>query len=82
MRQRKWGTDYDTNNKTHGNNLEGRVFTNMDPPPQPPLKPEDSENQYAKRVSQINRKIEDLKEKVHVIWGLSSFGNIDFANMF
>jgi hypothetical protein len=54
----------------------------MDPPPQPPLKPEDSENQYAKRVSQINRKIEDLEEKVHVIWGLSSFENIDFANMF
>jgi hypothetical protein len=40
---------------------EGQPLTNTDLPPQPPSKPEDNEDRFAKKVSKGDSKVEDLK---------------------
>ncbi len=41
--------------------LEGQPLINTDLPPQSPPKPEENEYQFAKKVSKVDSKIEDLK---------------------
>ena len=59
--------------------LEEQPLTITDLPLQPPPKPEDNENQFAKMISKVDSKIEDLKQKDMLPLGLNSFTN--FSNM-
>ena len=60
---------------------EGQQLTNTDLPPKPPPKLEDNEDQFAKKVSKVDSKIEDLKQKDKLTLGLNSFGRTNFSNM-
>ena len=64
-----------------GGKPEGQPLTNIDLPPQPPSKPEENEDRFAKKVSKGDSKVEDLKQKDKLTFGLNSFGRINFSNM-
>uniref|UniRef100_A0A2N9E400 Uncharacterized protein n=1 Tax=Fagus sylvatica TaxID=28930 RepID=A0A2N9E400_FAGSY len=60
---------------------EGQPLTNTDLPPKPPPKFEDNEDQFAKKVSKVDSKSEDLKQKDKLTLGLNSFSRTNFSNM-
>ena len=61
--------------------LEGQPLTNTDLPPQSPPKPEENEYQFAKKVSKVDSKIEDLKQKDKFTLSLNSIGSTNFSSM-
>jgi hypothetical protein len=67
----------DAENNGRNNELHSRGKNHTEPPRQQP-KLEEHDNQ---RNSEIDSKLEDLEERIHLISGLGSFGNTDFANM-
>ena len=70
-----------TDTKVFSGKPERQPLIDTDSPPQPPQKLEDNEDQFAKKVSKVDSKIEDLKQKDKLTLGLNSFGRTDFSNM-